>query len=491
MKRYIFTLMPLLMMNLAYPQESQDLDLALADGDFFFLDEDYSEALFNYLKLIDTDFMNDNIKFKIGYCYLNILGEEYKAIPFLEEAVQNTTSKYKRRSSEETRAPLHAYFHLAQAYHINNELDKALETYNLFKELPEFEDNYNLTIVDNEIKACEKAKIIEDIPLNIRVQNIGEPVNTGRNNYNPVINRDESFLVYVSELAFYDGIFTSKRTGGIWSEPENITPQIESDGDVIPTSISADGKEIYLVKGEGNNRDIHITRLGTDFWSRLEPLNENINSGRAESHASVSPDGQTLYFSSNRRGSIGGMDIWKSERTSSGDWGPAVNLGPEINTEYDEEAPFISQDGKILYFCSRGHYNMGNFDIFYSENPDGNEWSVPTNIGFPINTTGDDLFYAPIGDGNIGYMARIRPEGLGGTDIYRYEILPEDEESVAEFEGIIDRKGMEFRSDKDFEIKITDKFTNTVVAVIRYNKETGEFQYITHSGNYSFTIEER
>lgn len=491
MKRLILTLIPLLIFSIGYGQETQDLNESLADGNFFFLDEDYSEALFNYLKIVDSDLMNDNIKYKIGVCYLNIAGEEYKAIAYLEDAVQNTTDKYKKRSDEETSAPLHAHFELAKAYHINNELDKALDRYAIFKELPEFEDNYNLAIVDNEIKACEKAKIIQDIPVEVEIRNIGEPVNTSTDNYNPVISRDESVLVFMREERFYNGVFVSKKEGGEWSEPENITPQIESDGDVVPASISADGKEIYLVTGENNNRDIYFSRLVNKFWTKMEPLNENINSGRDESHACISSDGNTIYFASNRRGGIGGLDIWKSERLASGNWGGAVNLGPGINTIFDEDTPFISQDGQILYFCSKGHYNMGNYDIFYSELAEDDKWSVPVNIGFPINTTGDDLFYSPVGDGSVGYMARIFPEGLGGMDIYRFKRISTGPEKITQYEGTIDLNGLSLEANKSFEIRINDNFSNDIIVTINYDKETGRFTYITRSGNYTFSIREK
>jgi hypothetical protein len=490
MKRLYILFLSIFLVYPVFSQVEDDLDVALEDGDFFFLDEDYQEAIFYYLKLVDTDRMNENIQYKIGVCYLNIPGEEHNAIPFLEKAIQNTAGKYRERFSDETRAPAHAYFYLARAYHYNNELDKALDMYNRFKALPEFEGNYNVGMVDAEITACEKAKIIQDIPISLEYQDIGDPVNTQRDNYYPVISKDESFLVYMSELAFYDGVFTSRKIEGKWSEPNNITPQIESDGDVVPTCLSADGKELYLVKGEGNNRDVYISRLVNGVWTKMERLNDNVNSNRAESHASISSDGKTLYFTSNRRGGVGELDIWKSERLSSGDWGPAVNLGRAINTEFDEESPYLTGNDTVLVFSSRGHYNMGNFDIFYATKLDDNTWSVPTNIGFPLNTTGDDYFYVPAGGMNRGYMARKLPEGAGGMDIYRYEILPEEEEEIVPFTGIIDSRDLRSTSGKDFEITVTDKMTGMVIAIIRYDSEKGVFTYETPYGNYSFSIKE-
>lgn len=460
------------------------------DGDFFFFAEDYSEALFNFLQLEGTRFMNDNIKYKIGLCYLNIEGEEYNAIPYFEEVSQNTTLKYKTKSVKEKQAPWHTYFYLGKAYRINNQLDKALEAYKTFKNLPDFEDNYNLNIVDNEISSCEKAKIIQDIPIKIKETNLGELINNSSANYNPVISQDENTLVFMTDLKFYNAIYQSKKTDGQWTDPENITSQVGSDGDVVPTSFSYNGKELFLVKGSNNNRDIYISRFEDGWWTKMEPLGENINSNRAESHASVSSDGNTLYFTSNRKGGEGEMDIYRSKKMKNGQWGLAENLGPKINTVYNEETPFLSADGNILYFSSEGHYNMGGFDIFYSGLKDNGSWDNPINIGYPVNTTADNIFYNTVGNGYIGYISRINREGFGNKDIYRILIIPDEKKPVSEFSGPVDMNGKTLVIDKDFNIKIIDKLTNKVIATIYYDKAKGKFTYVSESGNYDFKYEE-
>ena len=460
------------------------------DGDFFFQIEDYSEALFNFLQLEGTNLMNDNIKYKIGLCYLNITGEEYKGIPYLEEASQNTTLKYKSKSIKEKQAPWHSFFYLGKAYRINNQLDKALEAYNTFKNMPDFEDNYNLNLVDNEISSCGKAKIIQDIPVKIKETNPGEPINNSSANYNPVLSQDENTIVFMTDLKFYNAIYQSKKINGQWTEPENITPQVGSDGDAVPTSLSYDGKELFLVKGSNNNRDIYVSKFKDGWWTNMEPLGDNINSNHAETHASVSSDGYTLYFTSNRKGGEGELDIYSSKKMENGQWGPAKNLGPKINTIYNEETPFLSSDGRILYFSSEGHYNMGGFDIFYSELEENGKWNNPTNIGYPVNTTGDNIFYNPIGNGHIGYISKISRDGLGNKDIYRIIIISDEDKTYSEFSGPVDMNGKIIKIDKNFNIRIIDKFTNKVIATIYFDKVEGKFTYVTESGNYYFKYEE-
>ena len=205
---------------------------SLNDGNYFFNREDYKEAVFHYLKLDGTELINANIYYKIGICFLNINGEETRAIPFLQKATKDINPKYKKRSDKESRAPEYAYYYLGNAYRINNELDKALDSYYIFKNLPDFESKFNMEILNNEIKACEKAKIIQDIPINIKLTNVGSRINSSVSNFNPVLSSDETIMIFMKELKFYNGIFMSRKEAGIWQEPENITPQVGSDGDV-------------------------------------------------------------------------------------------------------------------------------------------------------------------------------------------------------------------------------------------------------------------
>jgi outer membrane protein OmpA-like peptidoglycan-associated protein/Tol biopolymer transport system component len=217
----------------------------------------------------------------------------------------------------------------------------------------------------------------------------------------------------------------SVKSGGTWQEADNITPQVGSDGDSYPTYLSPDGKTLLLVKKIKRNSDIYISHFIRDKWSIMEPLNENINTRWNETHASMSADGKTLYIVSDRKGTIGGLDIWASPLQADGQWGKAVNLGPDINTKLDEDNPFETADGKVLFFASQGHMNMGGFDIFYSKKVD-NKWSKAVNLGYPINTTTDDKFYFPLGKGIVGYMARRLSKGFGLQDIYRVSITDGD-----------------------------------------------------------------
>jgi hypothetical protein len=402
------------------------------EAESFFSEKDYKEAVYSYIKLLNNGRNTPNVNFKIGSCYLNIRGAEAKAIPYLEAAVKHVVPKYKYddKAYEQTSAPLHAWFYLGNAYHFNNELGKALDCYTKFTTNPGYEDAYGESVVEAEIKACERAKVIADKPIKINTIHLDSTINSSVDNYNAVLSGDGKMMAFMSETKFYQAIYISHLVDGKWTNPESINEQVLSDGDMFVSCLSFDGSELYLVKKElskfdeeASNSDIYVATCKDGRWTEAKPLNKNINSSRLEEHASVSADGKTLYFASNRRGGEGGLDIYKSERAANGDWGPAKNMGKGINTKLDENTPFITQDGNTLFFSSKGLYGMGGYDIFYTKKQASGKWEDPVNIGFPINSTTDDLFFFPVDNGKAGYIAKNLPDSYGKLDIYRIEIL--------------------------------------------------------------------
>ena len=437
-------------------QPKQEPEALFNDALFFYQIEDYKEAafLFQQLTLINPE--NANFNFYAGMSLLNVKGQERKAIPFIERAVMFTGIKTKIRSYQERRAPHHAWFYLGNAYRINNQLDKALDAYHRFQNIKHFERHYNLRILENEIKACSRAKIIQDTPLQLKIENLGEPVNTSASDYNAVLSADEKTIVYISSQRFYEAIMHSTRTDRIWNTPVNITSQVGSDGDMFPTYLTPDGKTLYLVKKTRAGGDIHVSYFDGTFWSKAQALNGNINTRADEAHASLSPDGRFLYFSSNRKGGYGGLDLYVSEKQSDEEWGPAVNLGSSVNTPSDEDTPFISSDGNFLYFSSTGHFNMGGYDIFFSRyNADGT-WGDPINIGYPINTTNDDKFFFPADNDHSGYISIYDDEnGFGMEDIFRVKVIP--------YSHILVEPAKPYT--RSFYIKLTDKESGEVIKI--------------------------
>jgi outer membrane protein OmpA-like peptidoglycan-associated protein len=237
--------------------------------------------------------------------------------------------------------------------------------------------------------------------------------------------------------------------------------------------------------GDGN---IYSTTLNGEKWSKPVKLNEHVNSKYWEPSACFSADGNTIYFTSNRPGGYGGRDLYSVNKTPKGDWANALNLGPTINTAYDEDAPFIHHDGITLSFSSNGHNTMGGFDIFASTLTGINKWTEPENVGYPINTTDDDIFYVISPDGRKAYYSSFRSDGLGEKDNYIATFLDRKETPLTLMIGLVnDNSG---KPVNDVEITVTDNITEEVVGIYHPNSKTGQYIFILTPGrNYNITYQ--
>ena len=221
----------------------------------------------------------------------------------------------------------------------------------------------------------------------------------------------------------------------------------------------------------------------------LLKLNDNINTKYWESHATISHSGKKLYFTSNRKGGYGGLDIYVSQRDSTGDWGPAKNLGPVINTIYNEESPFLGKDDKTLFFSSRGHFNIGGYDIFYSTLMENGEWSVPLNLGYPLNSTDDDVFFYPVNDGYQAYYAMNDSGSYGLQDIYRVQIFSKDHPRKFFIRGIVQVKDLQNMFRDSIKVSAFNLEDPNASVIVYSNPVTGEYKFELPQGKYSITYE--
>ncbi len=493
MKRFTLHLLFLsfLFTNNSFSQARIENRLKFADAESWILFEDYEEALDLYLQLIKSYPTNSNLKYRIGQCYLYIPGKKENSIGYLEDALKNINTKYKEGKFKETGAPYDALYYLANAYRINNQIDKAIETYELFKKNMDT-DIYNEEVVNQQIQSCRNALELMKIPFYVKETNVGNSINESYSEFNPVVSSDENIAVFTRALAFYNAIMYSTKTNGGWSGPMDLNEPLRVDvgRDLFPTSLSGDGKTIYIYGPEDYDGVIFSTTNENGIWGPLVKLNDNINTKYWESHATISHDNRKLYFTSNRKSTtIGKLDIYVSERDSTGDWGSAVNLGPVINTPENEETPFLSNDDKTLYFSSRGHFNMGGYDIFYSTLMENGQWSAPLNVGYPLNSTDDDVFFKPVKEGYVGYFARYSSDGFGEQDIYRIEIFSEEHPRKFVIRGIV--KVADLINNAEYRVRISAmNITNPDQTIVVYsNPETGEYEFHLPQGKYELTYE--
>lgn len=408
----------------AFSQTEEKLKSLFVEAESYFLFEEYKDALPLYQRLNVSEPDNYNVNFKIGLCYLNDIYQYPKSLSYLEKASSGIKKDAKVNSFKEKNAPPEALYYLGNAYRMNNRLSDAIKAYQEFKLILD-PDIYDAALVDEQIAACKIALDQQKTPMYFIADNVGEGINDRFEELNPVVSGDEKVIAFTRKLQFYDAVFCSRKVNGKWSEPVNLTQSFGVDGNTYTTGISYNGDELYVYRSDNFDGNIYVSKYKNGIWSKLEKLNGNINTKFWESHASISKDGKTLYFTSNRDGGYGGLDIYRSERKRGGDWGPAVNLGPVINSRFNEDTPFFTEDGKTLYFSSMGHYNMGGYDIFYSRLDNG-QWTKPENIGYPLNTTRDDLFLVPVSDGAFAYYAKYDTDNtFGMMDIYKLEVFTE------------------------------------------------------------------
>ncbi len=467
-------------MNLLFSQKQIDRRETFFDAQYFLSYEDYSEAVHHFLKLHNFEPFNAHVNYKTGKCYLNIIGSKTKAIPYMESAINNTARWHWGWAYIERRAPYEAFLKLGRAYRINNELEKAEEMINHYRGLLRDRHQDQIARAERELEICGIAREMQKKPVYFRDIHLGESINTRNNNFNPAVSGDEFVMVYMTSLPFYDGVFFSKNVKGEWTPGVNIVDQIESDGDHYVSSLNYDGTEMYFVKGDKFKSDIYVSHYSKEKeqWGKLEKLNDNINTSWRESHASVTKDGNTLYFTSNRPGGFGGLDIYKSNRTRGGDWGPAVNLGSKINSKYHEKAPFVTKDGETLIFSSFGHYNMGEFSIFRSDITEEGEWGEPQIKGYPLNTTDDNLFFVPVRNAEAGYYSKFDGNNVGGSDIYIAEFLPEKTPPEPEKEPLMSPEEIE-EIYKNYGVRITDTLDADAIALVTEDPESGEAEFTT------------
>ena len=400
-------------------QDTKNLQDTFLEAEFFLMNEDYSDAISYYLQLYEELPENANLAYRIGVCYMNIPGKKNLAVDYLETASRNMSAKHKEGTINQTAAPYDALYDLAVAYRINYKFDSAKEAFIRYAGTLLPDDRENLDFINHEIKVCDMAKELISKPVAYTEDNMGEIINDDKANFNPLISSDGKSFAYMVSLKFYDAVMFSRLINGKWTAPLNITPELQSDGDFYISCLSANGKQLFLSKDDNYNSDIFMSTYDGKSWTKTIKLNKNINTKYWESHGYISDDENQLIFASDRPGGFGGLDLYISRKVN-GDWGPAVNLGPEINTQFNEDRPFLINNGKKLFFSSQGHENIGGYDIFTSELQSNGLWSKLQNIGYPLNTPDDNFFFMPIGDGRSGYYSIFKEiGGFGKEDIYK------------------------------------------------------------------------
>lgn len=429
-----------------------------------------------------------------GACLVNT-EQAYQALPFLERAwkanpqfVDNLGYLY------------------GQALHANYRFDEAIVRYR--------EESTRYPVTSAEFKAismrmaqCKFAKELMLNPVSVEIENLGPNINTAYPEYAPVINADETVLVFTSRRPgnlggirkdmllgsmnndYYEDVFISYYENGAWSPAQNIGPPVNTEGQDAPVALSPDGQQLFIHRDD-NGGDIFVSQLEGDQWSEPVNLGPPVNSSSWEPSVCVSADGGKLFFSSDRPGGAGKRDLYMCERRPDGRWSAPRNLGQNINTLLDEDAPYFHPDGKTLYFSSEGHKGMGGFDVFKTVRQADGSWSKPVNLGHPINTPGDDLYFVLSASGRRAYYSSaVGAVNYGGRDIYRITFLKSDTLPAAPAAFVTVLKGVisdaQTRKPLEATVLVIDNETGDTLSVLRSNRKTGRYLVaLPHGKNY-------
>ena len=455
---------------------------------------EYHNALPLLLKMDSTKHDHGELSYKIAVCYFNS-ENKFSALPYFEKA--------KRLMHKHHELDLM----LAKIYQLHHDFDKAIEYYNHHKKYintKSEEGAAELVEIDNAIAQCNTGKELISKPLDYEIVNLGEAINSKFRDYAPVISADETVLIFTSRRdnstggqvddqdgKYYEDVYISKKEDGKWSQAQNMGKTINTDDHDACIGLSPDGQKMFIYKSQPGVRlagDIYVSDLKGNDWTKPSKLGSNINTPYWESHASISADEQTMYFTSDKPGGEGKKDIYVSNRLINGEWGPAKDLSPKINTKYDEDGPFLHPDGKTLYFSSKGHNSMGGYDVFktvYDENT--KDWSEPENIGYPINTAGDELFFVWSADGTRAYFSSARPDSYGDKDIYMAK-----KKVVSNYVVLLKGKVIDKVTRKPVAatINVHNLTTNEMVGIFNSNSATGKYIVVLPVGkDFSVTAE--
>jgi hypothetical protein len=472
--KYLIVIILMIISLMLYSQSDY-----LSDANSNFDDENYEVALKQYLKVYKKHSNDALINYRIGFCYLKTNYNKKQALHYLLKA----------DSLKPNISPTILY-DIALAYFHNYKFDSSetyLKRYLTNKKLKPEE----LANIDKTFETIQNAKKLISTPLNVTFINLGKNINSPQDDYIPFITEDENFMAftsarkYISDFQeFIKGVYFSRKSNGVWSPAASASSKINTDENEEVVGISKDGNILLVhVNRTSNPHDIFYSeRNKSGNFTELKDFGPTINSKYEEIGASLSVTGDTLYFSSNRPGGLGGFDIYMSFRLPNNTWSQPVNLGPPVNSPADENYPYITADGKKLYFCSNGFNSMGGYDIFKSILTDEGKWSEPENLGYPINDTYDNFNIALTSNSRYGYISKYDSTSLGGLDIYRVIFNDVPPTSIA-FTGSI------FVGDSLHAIPY--KQVDSLITIVVYNKnnlsETYTYQP-SKKGKYTIAL---
>jgi len=470
-------------------------------GYTFFLKSNFSKALEKFQAAYNVDSSSANIKYLLGVCSLHSAFKKDDAVRYLAEAVKSISATYKSNDHTERFAPLITHFYYGRALHINYRFDEAAQQYNNYEKLVDAKDAKIKKALESARADLLYAREMVANAISIQIINMGDKINSPHSDYNPVLSSDEKMLIYTVQnpkttddlktptgLYNEDIVVSYKNDKGAWGSPQSLSKNINTNGSEASVNLSPDGQTLIIYKNDIDGGNIYYSTYNGTDWETLKEFGSDVNTKFNDSHACMSNDGNLLFVVSDRPGGFGGKDIYRFIKFPNGRWSKAFNLGPAINTEFDEDGAFLHPDGKTFYFTSKGYKTMGGSDIKFGTLTQENNIENVTNVSYPINTTDDDaVFFVTSPDAKRSYYSAVKEDGFGEKDIYMVSFSEAKEKPLSLFKGeIIAAKDETLPA--NLVVIVTDKETGEIIGNYRPKSANGSFSTILPPGReYNFS----
>jgi PAS domain S-box-containing protein len=371
----------------------------------------FAEAIPILKELLALDPDNENFNFQLAVSIIEGKNSE-DPLPYLEKAAKNVT-RYYRSNYKQRSAPPITLEYLAKEYHSNYRFADAIIAYNQYLNFIDKRDLETVNKTNKNIAYCKSGEELIKNPFKVEHQDFGPQFERNFRAHSPVLSPDESIYIFASsnsEISLAKGekhsddIYCTYFENGVWGEPQPLT-NVNTSNDEAPVSISPDGTQLILYRNDNGDGNLYYSELlEGKVWSKPHKYPSTINTSAQETHATLSADGNILYFTSDRKGGFGGLDLYMSKKTGENDWSEAINLGNQINSEYNEESPHLQANSDIFYFSSDRPESLGGLDIFRCRLVNDSTTNEVKNLGFPINTAENDIFFKTSLDGSKGFF---------------------------------------------------------------------------------------
>ncbi len=467
---------------------------AVQDADiFYYYDQNYEKASIGYKSILEKYPDNNNIAAKLGICYLNLDGKKPDALKLLKKASENVVNNEKEYTEYGEKAPLDTWLYLALAYHQNDSLKKAISLYYDAKKKLSGTKLFREEYIDNQIRDCRYAIEMKKKPLTMITSLFAPWLIDYEGACNPVLSKNDSVFIFTQKEEGKTRILCSYKSG-TWKRPVDITDQLGGYDRFYSNSITGDGKLLIIYMDDGGDGNLYYSQRKDSTWSKIKSVGRPINTIYWQADGFITPDGNAMYFSSNKPGGEGDLDIWYSEKTADGKWGEPVNCGNVINTPYNEDTPYFDPSTGTLLFSSVGHISMGGYDVFRSVKTNGS-WSNPIGMPYAFNNTLENTFFI-FNNNAPGFITSLYDEKTKSRNIYTI-VAENPADKITLAQGTVSLEDGMAVDPKQIKIWLLDNKKGTSPknislydsASFKFNVKPGEYQlFVSHPGYKTDTI---